>query len=103
MSYLEISGRFFGDFRFHLEISGRISSFGDFVAFSWGEKITAMIMSTLNRFNDLEYYNECDAIPMVDAIDKCFESHKAKDENTFKDTIDLPGLASKSNPANYGK
>ena len=46
-------------------------------------------------FDYLEYYNNCDVIPMVEAINKMFEFYRAKKFDMFKDAISLPGLAYK--------
>ena len=48
-----------------------------------------------NMFDCLEYYNNCDVIPMVEAINKMFEFYRAKKLDMFKDAISLPGLAYK--------
>ena len=48
-----------------------------------------------NMFDYLEYYNNCDVIPMVEAINKMFEFYRAKNLDMFKDAISLPGLAYK--------
>jgi hypothetical protein len=46
-----------------------------------------------NMFYYLEYYNNCDVIPMVEAINKMFEFYRARNLDMFKDAISLPGLA----------
>ncbi len=46
-------------------------------------------------FDYLEYYNNCDVIPMVEAINKMFLFYRAKKLDMFKDAISLPGLAYK--------
>ncbi len=43
-------------------------------------------------FDHLEYYNNCDVIPMIEAINKMFDFHRAKSLDMFKDVISLPGL-----------
>ena len=48
-----------------------------------------------NMFDYLEYYNNCDVIPIVEAIHKMFEFYRAKNLDMFKDAISLPGLAYK--------
>jgi hypothetical protein len=48
-----------------------------------------------NMFDYLEYYNNCDVIPMVEAINKMFEFYRARNLDMFKDAISLPGLAYK--------
>jgi hypothetical protein len=44
-----------------------------------------------NMFDYLEYYNNCDVIPMVEAIEKMFLFYRAKNLDIFKDAISLPG------------
>ncbi len=46
-------------------------------------------------FDYLEYYNNCDVIPMVEATNKMFEFYRAKNLDMFKDAISLSGLAYK--------
>ncbi len=46
-------------------------------------------------FDYLEFYNNCEFIPMVEAINKMFIFYRAKNLDTFKDAISLPGLAYK--------
>ena len=41
------------------------------------------------------FYNNCEFIPMVEAINKMFIFYRAKNLDTFKDAISLPGLAYK--------
>jgi hypothetical protein len=48
-----------------------------------------------DMFDYLEYYNNCDVIPKIEAINKMFEFYRAKTLDTFKDAISLPGLAYK--------
>ena len=48
-----------------------------------------------NMFDYLEYYNNCDVIPMVEAINKMFQFYRARNLDMFKDAISLPGLAYK--------
>jgi hypothetical protein len=50
-------------------------------------------MKTMKDF--LRWYNNCDVIPMVEAIDKMFAFYRAKGLDMFKDAISLPGLAYK--------
>jgi hypothetical protein len=50
-------------------------------------------MKTMKDF--LRWYNNCDVIPMVDAINKMFIFYRDKDLDMFKDAISLPGLAYK--------
>ena len=46
-------------------------------------------------FDYLEYYYNCDAIPMVKAINKMFEFYRAKNSDKFNDAISLPRLTYK--------
>ena len=46
-------------------------------------------------FDYLEYYDNCDVIPMVESINKMFEFYRAKNLDMFKDAISLPELAYK--------
>ncbi len=46
-------------------------------------------------FKDATTYNNCEVIPMVEAINKMFEFYRAKNLDMFKDAISLPGLAYK--------
>jgi hypothetical protein len=48
-----------------------------------------------NMFDYLEYYNNCNVIPMVEAINKMFMFYRATTLDMFKDAISLPGLAYK--------
>ncbi len=48
-----------------------------------------------NMFDYLKFYNNCDVIPMVEAIQKMFDFYRAKGLDMFKDAISLPGLAYK--------
>jgi hypothetical protein len=50
-------------------------------------------MKTMKDF--LRWYNNCDVIPMVEAVDKMFVFYRAKSLDIFKDDISLPGLAYK--------
>ena len=50
-------------------------------------------MKTMKDF--LRWYNNCDVIPMVEAIDKMFVFYRDKGLDMFKDAISLPGLAYK--------
>jgi len=50
-------------------------------------------MKTMKDF--LRWYNNCDVIPMVEALDKMFDFYRAKGLDMFKDAISLPGLAYK--------
>lgn len=43
----------------------------------------------------LKWYNNCDVIPMVEAINKMFLFYREKGLDMFKDAISLPGLAYK--------
>jgi hypothetical protein len=43
----------------------------------------------------LRWYNNCDTVPMVEALDKMFVFYRDKGLDMFKDTISLPGLAYK--------
>ncbi len=51
--------------------------------------------SSANCWKLLEYYNNCDVIPMVEAINKMFAFYRAKNLDMFKDAISFPGLAYK--------
>ncbi len=42
-----------------------------------------------NMFDYLEYYNNCDVIPMVEAINKMFMFYRPKNLDMFKDAISL--------------
>ncbi len=48
-----------------------------------------------NMMDFLRWYNNCDVIPMVEAINKMFLFYSAKGLDMFKDAISLPGLAYK--------
>ena len=48
-----------------------------------------------NMKDFLRWYNNCDVIPMVEAINKMFVFYRAKGLDMFKDAISLPGLAYK--------
>jgi len=48
-----------------------------------------------NMIDFLRWYNNCDVIPMVDAINKMFVFYRDKGLDMFKDAISLPGLAYK--------
>jgi hypothetical protein len=48
-----------------------------------------------NMMDFLRWYNNCDVIPMVEAINKMFLFYRAKGLDMFKDAISLPGLAYK--------
>ena len=50
-------------------------------------------MNTMMDF--LRWYNNCDVIPMVEAINKMFVFYREKGLDMFKDAISLPGLAYK--------
>lgn len=50
-------------------------------------------MKTMKDF--LQWYNNCDVIPMVEALDKMFVFYRDKGLDMFKDAISLPGLAYK--------
>ena len=43
----------------------------------------------------LKWYNNCDVIPMIEAIDKMFIFYRSKGLDMFKDAVSLPGLAYK--------
>ena len=50
-------------------------------------------MTSMHDF--LRWYNNCDVVPMVEALDKMFVFYRAKGLDMFKDAISLPGLAYK--------
>jgi hypothetical protein len=50
-------------------------------------------MKTMKDF--LRWYNNCDVIPMVEALNKMFVFYRDKGLDMFKDAISLPGLAYK--------
>jgi hypothetical protein len=50
-------------------------------------------MTTMMDF--LRWYNNCDVVPMVEALDKMFVFYRDKGLDMFKDAISLPGLAYK--------
>jgi hypothetical protein len=43
----------------------------------------------------LRWYNNCDVVPMVEALNKMFVFYRDKGLDMFKDAISLPGLAYK--------
>ena len=50
-------------------------------------------MTSMKDF--LRWYNNCDTVPMVEALNKMFVFYRDKGLDMFKDAISLPGLAYK--------
>jgi hypothetical protein len=48
-----------------------------------------------NMMDFLRWYNNCDVVPMVEALNKMFVFYRDKGLDMFKDAISLPGLAYK--------
>ena len=46
-----------------------------------------------NMMDFWKWYNNCDVIPMVDAMNKMFVFYRDKGLDMFKDAISIPGLA----------